>query len=119
VQVKVAQRFHGRVYALMTVLTWATLPIGWALTPVAVHALEPLLRPGGALADTVGSVLGVGPGRGIGLLFVLLAAAMTVITLVAMRLRAYARFDDNVADAEPDDLFGAAEVARTPEGALR
>jgi amino acid adenylation domain-containing protein len=119
VQVKVAQRFHGRVYALMTALTWSTLPIGWALTPVAVHTLEPLLRPGGALAGTVGAVLGVGPGRGIGLFFVLLAGAMTVITLIAMRLPAYARFDDDVPDAEPDDLFGAAQAPRTPEGAMK
>jgi amino acid adenylation domain-containing protein len=111
VQVKVPQRFHGRVFAVNTVIAWSTLPVGWALVgPAGSHVLQPLVAPDGALAGSVGRVIGVGPGRGIGLLYLLLAVAITVVVLVARRLPATARFDDEVPDARPDDEFGVEAV---------
>ena len=45
VQVKVPQRFHGRVFALNTVISWSTLPIGFGLVAPGVSALlEPTAR---------------------------------------------------------------------------
>jgi hypothetical protein len=67
VQVKVPQRFHGRVFAIQTLIAWSTLPIGFGLVaPNAAGLLNPLLAKGGALAPTVGQLIGTGPGRGIG-----------------------------------------------------
>jgi amino acid adenylation domain-containing protein len=108
VQIKVPQRFHGRVFALNTVLAWSTIPIAWGLVvPFVAPAFEGLLRPGGPLADTVGALIGVGPGRGIAFMFILFAAAMALYTLAALRLPALARFDERVPDAPPDDLIGS------------
>ncbi|SHM91192.1 non-ribosomal peptide synthetase/MFS transporter [Actinacidiphila paucisporea] len=113
VQVKVPQRFHGRVFAVNTVIAWSTLPIGWAvLGPAGSHLLQPLMNPGGAFAGTAGRVLGVGPGRGIALLYLLLAVAIAAVALTAMRLPRTARFDDEVPDARPDDEVGAEAVRR-------
>ncbi|GLH96807.1 non-ribosomal peptide synthetase/MFS transporter [Phytohabitans aurantiacus] len=107
VQVKVPQRFHGRVFAINTVIAWSTLPIGWTLVgPFGSSLLEPLMAPDGALAGTVGRVIGVGEGRGIGLLYLVLACAIGALVLVSMRVPRIARFDDEVPDAQPDDQAG-------------
>jgi MFS family permease len=108
VQVKVPQRFHGRVFALNTLLAWSTIPLAWGLVvPFGSRLFEPLLRPDGPLAGTVGAVIGVGPGRGTAFMYVVCAAAMALIVLAALRIKAIATFDDRVPDALPDDLVGA------------
>jgi amino acid adenylation domain-containing protein len=107
VQVKVAQRFHGRVFALNTLIAWSTLPIGWGLVvPYGARLFNPLMVRGGALSGAFGPVVGVGPGRGIGLMYVLFAVAMALLVLIALRTPALARFDEQVPDAAPDDLIG-------------
>ncbi|MGC0416368.1 non-ribosomal peptide synthetase/MFS transporter [Embleya sp. AB8] len=110
IQVKVPQRFHGRVIALNTMVAWSTLPLGFGvIAPLAVHLLEPLFRPGGALASSVGRVIGVGDGRGTGFLYLLCASAMILLALASFRHRVLSHFDDEVPDAMPDDLIGIEE----------
>ena len=76
----------GRVFAIRRMMAISTMPLAVLLAgPLAQRVFEPLLMPGGALAGSVGAVMGVGPGRGIGLMFVLLGAA-SVLTAVAMYL---------------------------------
>ncbi|WP_330242056.1 non-ribosomal peptide synthetase/MFS transporter [Streptomyces sp. NBC_00525] len=112
VQVKVPQRFHGRVFALNTMVAWSTLPIGHGLVaPLGARLFDPLMTDDGALAGTVGRVLGTGPGRGIGLMYLLCCVAMLALVALALRLPALARFDLDVPDAEPDDLIGLRERA--------
>ncbi|MEU4833755.1 amino acid adenylation domain-containing protein [Streptosporangium sp. NPDC023615] len=107
IQVKVPQRFHGRVIALNTLVAWSTLPIGFGLVaPYGSAVLEPLMAPDGPLASTVGLVLGTGEGRGIGFMYACFGLAIALIALVAMRVRVLARFDLDVPDAVPDDLVG-------------
>ncbi|GGO23361.1 hypothetical protein GCM10010116_47080 [Microbispora rosea subsp. aerata] len=107
IQVKVPQRFHGRVIALNTLIAWSTLPIGFGLVaPYGAQVFEPLLAPDGPLAGTVGAVLGTGAGRGIGFMYACFALAIAVIALVAMRVPVLRRFDTEVPDALPDDVVG-------------
>jgi amino acid adenylation domain-containing protein len=111
VQVKVPQRFHGRVFALNQMIAWSTLPLGYAVVgPLGGELLEPLMRPDGALAGSVGAVIGVGPGRGVGLLYLVLALMMLILTAVALRVPTLVHFDRDVPDAPPDDLFGVAQL---------
>ncbi|MFI6907016.1 amino acid adenylation domain-containing protein [Nonomuraea sp. NPDC050394] len=108
IHVKVPQRFHGRVMAFNQMISWSTLPVGMAVVaPLGERVLEPLLMPDGALAATVGAVIGVGPGRGIGFMYVLLGLGIAVHALVSMRIPVLARFDREVPEADPDDLVGA------------
>ncbi|WP_018787225.1 non-ribosomal peptide synthetase/MFS transporter [Micromonospora sp. CNB394] len=110
VQVKVPQRFHGRVFSLNQTISWSTLPIGFALlAPGATALFEPMLAPGGALADTVGAVIGTGPGRGIGFAYICFGVALILITLGGFAIRLLRRFDIEVEDSLPDDLIGAQE----------
>jgi len=111
VQTKVPQRFHGRVIALNQTLTWSTLPIGFALLVPASGRLEPLLAPDGALAGTVGRVIGTGTGRGLGFAYVLCGLGMLVNALVALRVRRLARLDTELPDAPADDLVGLQALA--------
>jgi hypothetical protein len=105
--VKVPQRFHGRVFALNQMIAWSTIPLAWVvIAPLGPRLLDPLLTPDGPLAGSVGVVVGVGEGRGTGLLYVLFGLAMVVVTLIARRVRALARFDAEVPDAAADDLVG-------------
>ncbi|WP_443045309.1 amino acid adenylation domain-containing protein [Streptomyces sp. NBC_00342] len=118
VQVKVPQRFHGRVFALNTMVAWSTLPIGHGIIAPAGSALfGPLLEDDGPLASTVGAVIGTGPGRGIGFMYVLFGAAMLVLVAVGLRMRVLSRFDLDVPDALPDDLVGIQELERRMAGA--
>ncbi|MQA25183.1 MAG: amino acid adenylation domain-containing protein, partial [Micromonosporaceae bacterium] len=108
IHVKVPQRYHGRVIALNQAVAWSTLPLGFAVVaPLAERLLEPLLAADGVLAPTVGAVIGTGPGRGLGLMYLLFGVAITGLALAAMRHRTLARFDEEVPDAVPDDLVGA------------
>ncbi|GAA0409537.1 hypothetical protein Acor_36390 [Acrocarpospora corrugata] len=113
IQVKVPQRFHGRVIALNTLVAWSTLPIAFGLVaPYGSALFEPLLADGGALAGSVGAVIGVGEGRGIGFMYVLFALAIALIAGTALRVRRLAGFDAEVPDAPPDDLIGLETVRR-------
>ncbi len=111
IEVKMPQRFHGRLIALTQTITWATLPVGFALLLPLTGKLNPLLAHGGALAGTVGGVIGTGPGRGLGFGFVVFGFAMTVNAVVAMGVRRLSRLDMQVPDALPDDLVGARALA--------
>ncbi|MGP3918213.1 non-ribosomal peptide synthetase/MFS transporter [Nonomuraea sp. 10N515B] len=117
IQVKVPQRFHGRVIALNTLVAWSTLPIGFGLVaPYGAAVFEPLMAPDGPLAATAGALLGTGEGRGIGLMYVAFGLAIALIAVWAMRVRVLARFDSEVPDALPDDLVGIQELRRRAGG---
>jgi hypothetical protein len=49
--------------------------------PLADHVFEPLLASNGGLAGSVGTIIGLGPGRGIGLMFILMGL-LTILTAV-------------------------------------
>ncbi|MEU7853455.1 amino acid adenylation domain-containing protein [Nonomuraea sp. NPDC049141] len=113
VQVKVPQRFHGRVFALNTLIAWSTLPLGFGLVaPYGAAVFDPLLAPDGPLAPTVGALIGTGAGRGVGLMYVLFAVAMAVLAAVALRSRLPGLLDGS-ADATPDDLVGLQALGRS------
>ncbi|MBV8202090.1 MAG: MFS transporter [Acidobacteria bacterium] len=82
-QSKVAAAIQGRVFAVRQMMAWSSIPLGYLLAgPVADRIFKPLLRPGGPLVPVLGPLLGVGPGRGIGLLFMILGC-LTMLTCLA------------------------------------
>jgi MFS family permease len=83
-QSKVAADIQGRVFAIRRLLASSISPVAIALAgPLADKAFEPLLLDDGALAKSLGPVVGVGPGRGTALIFILMGISMIFVTLLA------------------------------------
>ncbi|MFE9561567.1 amino acid adenylation domain-containing protein [Streptomyces sp. NPDC006487] len=119
IQTKVPMRFHGRVIAVNTLVAWSTLPIGFALVaPAGPELLQPLMDEGGALASSVGALIGTGDGRGIGLLYLVFGLAMAALVLISLCIPVLARFDREVPDAESDDLIGLETLQARAKGEM-
>ena len=104
-QSKVPPGLQGRCFAIQRVLAEAAMPVGYILAgPLAEMVFEPMLMPGGALAASVGAVIGVGEGRGLGLMFIVLGLAMSAVALAAMSVKAIRQVDDlpDAWDSESD-----------------
>lgn len=82
-QSKVAPDVQGRVFATRRMIAQMSGPLGiLAAGPLADQVFGPALMPGGSLASSLGGVLGVGPGAGMGLMIVLCGAVMTLAGLI-------------------------------------
>ncbi|HSL84169.1 MAG TPA: MFS transporter, partial [Thermoanaerobaculia bacterium] len=118
-QRKVPPYLHGRVFALTRMVSMSAFPVAYlAAGPLADRVFEPLLAPGGGLADSVGAVIGVGPGRGIGLMFVLLGVLTLAAIGVAGSYRPLRRLEADLPDVAVDGAPAATPVTAT-EGASR
>jgi len=99
-QSKVPAHLQGRCFAIQRVLSEAAMPLGYCLAgPLAEHVFEPWLVPGGLLAGSVGAVIGTGPGRGLGLMFLVLGALMMLCVAGAYAVRSIRRIQDELPDA--------------------
>lgn len=81
-QAKVPLAMQGRVFAVQGALQTSMRPLGYlAAGPLADRLLEPAMMPGGALVDSLGWLVGTGPGAGMGLMFVGTAVLGTLMSL--------------------------------------
>jgi MFS family permease len=81
-QRKVPADLQGRVFATRGMIAMAATPLAYLLSgPLADRFFNPWLLEGGLLADRVGRIVGVGPGRGIGLMFVIAGVLVALASL--------------------------------------
>jgi MFS transporter, DHA3 family, macrolide efflux protein len=79
-QSKVDPAIQGRVFAVRRMIAQASFPVGLiTAATLADRVLEPAMQPGGALAPLFGPLVGVGPGAGMGLMFVV-AGSVGILT---------------------------------------
>jgi MFS transporter, DHA3 family, macrolide efflux protein len=103
-QKKVAPHIQGRIFALRGAITSASLPLAYLVAgPLADYVFEPLMAPDGLLAGSVGQLIGVGPGRGIGLMFMVMGALTMIVTVIAYLYPRLRLVEDELPDAIPDD----------------
>lgn len=102
-QMKVAPEVQGRVFSLRYMLATIITPLAYlAAGPLADQVFEPLLLEGGALASTaLGTLLGTGPGRGIGLIYVLSGVMVILISAIAYLSPRIRQLEEEVPDAVP------------------
>jgi MFS transporter, DHA3 family, macrolide efflux protein len=82
-QRSVPPELQGRVFATRNMLVQASLPLAFLVAgPLADQIFEPWLAVAGPLSSTLGGVFGTGPGRGIGLLYVMQGIAVTLVAAV-------------------------------------
>jgi DHA3 family macrolide efflux protein-like MFS transporter len=66
-------------------IAFSILPLAYAVSgPLAEKVFEPAMSVGGRLAPVFGPLIGVGPGRGIGLMYVLCGMFYMLVTAVLL-----------------------------------
>lgn len=114
-QSKVEPDIQGKVFAVRRLIAQIAGPVAIvAAGPLADRVFEPLLAEGGALAGSIGRIVGTGPGRGIGFLFIVLGALCVLATLVLMADPHVRNVEDELPDVTPADL---AEPVSPPDPA--
>jgi MFS family permease len=102
-QSKVAPDVQGRVFSVRRMIAWSMMPLAYIVAgPLADRVFNPLLLEGGALADSVGQLIGVGPGRGTGFMFIIVGA-VSILVAAAGYLNPHVRnVEDELPDAMPE-----------------
>jgi MFS family permease len=108
-QTKTLPEIQGRVFAAVRLVSWCAIPIAYLIAgPLADKVFTPLLNENGSLAESVGKVIGVGPGRGIGLLLVFLGITTILITFRAYFYPRLLNVDVEIPDVLTDTLTAKA-----------
>jgi len=110
-QSKVPQDLQGRVFSIRRMIAGVAFPLaGASAGPLADQVFKPLLLPGGALADSVGRVIGVGPGRGVAFMFMMFGALTLLSVGVIYAYRPVRNVETELPDALPDETPAAVPV---------
>ena len=100
---KVQPELQGRVFAIRSMIATAISPLAYLIAgPLADGVFGPLMSEGGALAGTVGGVIGVGQARGIGVIFILCGFLMLLVTAAAYAYPRLRMVEDELPDVVPD-----------------
>lgn len=99
-QRKVEAKIQGRVFATRRMIGTIASPLGLLLAgPLADNVFEPLLLEDGALVDSIGQIVGVGVGRGSGLLVILAGIGFSLTALVAWLVPTVRNIETAIPDA--------------------
>ncbi len=99
-QKKVAPEVQGRVFSVNSSIATASLPLASLVAgPLADRIFEPLMSANGLLAGSIGQFIGTGPGRGIGLMFIILGILTMLVTIIAYQYSPLRRVELELPDA--------------------
>ncbi len=102
---KVAPDVQGRVQSVRSMVAFLSMTIASPIAgPMADYIFEPLLTRHGALASSVGRVIGTGTGRGIALVFILMGVLVVITVIVSLLYARLRRLDIDLPDFQPADL---------------
>ncbi|MEH2026153.1 MFS transporter [Nostoc sp.] len=83
-QSKVEPLVQGRVFSIKGAIEAVGLPLGYiTIGPLAEKVFEPLMATDGLLAGSIGQIIGVGTGRGMGLLCIIMGVLTISATCIA------------------------------------
>ncbi|MEG4916334.1 MFS transporter [Microcoleus sp. B7-D4] len=98
-QSKVPPNFQGRVFGVRYLIEHLPPPIAYLTVGIlADYIFEPLFASGGLLTSSVGQIIGVGPGRGIALMFILVGTINILATVAAYRYPRLRLVEDELPD---------------------
>ena len=101
---KVPPDVQGRVFATRSMISQSMMPLAFILSGVlADNVFNPLLVEGGGLANTtIGDFLGVGQGRGVGLMMICSGIILLVVSGIAYANPHIRNIETEIPDAVPD-----------------
>jgi hypothetical protein len=98
-QARVPTAVQGRVFAARHVIARAAMPLAFLLAgPLADGFFEPMMARGAGLAGTLGIVIGTGPGRGVGLIFILSGALIVLAAIAGLLTPSIRRVEDEAGE---------------------
>jgi len=98
---KVEPDLQGRVASVRLTVAQSMVPIALLLVgPLADNVFEPLMADGGGLADSIGSIIGTGDGRGYALFFSLLGVVVVVMSALAWLYKPLRNVEKDIPDVE-------------------
>ncbi|MNJ69311.1 hypothetical protein D3C77_656470 [compost metagenome] len=84
----------------------SSMPLGYLIAgALADPVFGKAMNEGGALANTLGSYIGVGPGRGIGLLIICVGVLVMVWSTIGFNFKPLRNMEDDMEDAIPDAII--------------
>ncbi|WP_375501131.1 MFS transporter [uncultured Nostoc sp.] len=87
-QRKVMFNVQGRVFALTGMISTSCLTLAYLVAgPLADNVFKPLMAPSSPLAGSLGQIIGVGSGRSIGLMFIVMGILTMIATILAYQYR--------------------------------
>lgn len=88
---------QGKVWGLIGLISQLGYVVAYAVSGVLADVVfNPMLREGGALAGSLGRVIGVGEARGIGALFMIVGLLLVLMGIVIPRVRSVRALQDNL-----------------------
>jgi len=104
-QIKIPADIQGRVFAMRAMLSYSIIPLANLIAgPLADQVFEPLMGEGGALANSIlGDLLGVGPGRGIAVIFLVSALFLWISSIIIFTYPRVRNLEEEIPDAIPDE----------------
>jgi MFS family permease len=100
-QTKTAPDVQGRVFSVRRMIAQFTAPISAILVgPLVDEVFQPMMDEGGLLASSLGRIIGVGPGRGTALVFIVIGSIIILATLAAFANPRLRLVEDEIPDAE-------------------
>jgi MFS family permease len=108
-QFKVEPDIQGRVFSVQTMLAQASQPIASILVgPLADQIFEPFIQSDTPLAGFARNIVGAGDGRGIGLMFVVMAGLLVFIACMGFLYPSLRQIDNGI-----PDVIGEKQHVRT------
>jgi MFS family permease len=104
-QSKVPMELQGRVFAIEQIVERIMAIVAYVATgPLVEQILEPQLLADGWLAQTIGRLVGLGSGRGISLILILVGLVNILTSIWAYKHASLRNIDTELPDAIPPDL---------------
>jgi hypothetical protein len=98
-QAKVAPDLQGRVFTSRRLIAWLTQPVTPLIAGLlADYVMEPAMQAPGWLSQTFGSVVGTGPGAGMGLLTVFCCLMCALVGLSGYYIPVIRSLEDTLPD---------------------
>jgi DHA3 family macrolide efflux protein-like MFS transporter len=115
-QSKVVPAIQGRVFAIRGMISRSMMPLAYLIAgPLADYVFEPLMSSNGALSNTtMGNILGIGPGRGVGLMFIISGITGVIASLLAYSNPRIRNVESELPDVLPDEEAPAPAVSQAP-----